>query len=956
MSERTYNTGRVVGWSSYEEFLKETGIDPNVITPFIYQTLVTYGVTRLVALSATGWQESTGGKFFTQTVQVPGASWGAIPIIGLDYESYLTVFDDPTSSTSTTEELDEQDKAALEQAIGNVFSVYVSDENGVKVANSAMNHGYLTFVAHPDVLNFESNVQNIDGSTLKLIVRGLSMEDLDVDELYYGPQGLVFAGNGLSESCYHKSVNINNLLIQASSYISLAITGFAASSGGSYQMYDDVDINLEGVVSGYINIDRLRSEGFVLDYSEIDTFITTARTAGLVITTDAYDVIPVPDRQGYDYLVYGSDVYRALPSVADPIYVLCVRKSDGYTGIGVLLDVGARAKLGYDSQNPDNPPTLPLRLSYSSRDGADSVLLLKDRNMPDYIGAYWSQVDGWNGFVSYFQSYNRVDLTWSQLKTDYNAVFTDAGRSSYIECAIVGGSSSLPVGSIVRITGDVNAGEPADLIHGVYVCTANSGGEYQSIVLNRRGGYLISDTSQASAIRAGATYSRLPGWSLTLSSDASGQYLVDSSDSSRISRIYRNELIWVEKAGTEYGYSSEWVCVNIETDGNPDLIVFTAPFISLDNAVSGISPYTGAWVNSLYTNAIQSDNLSSLLPTNIDVYASPDDSATSSSYTLTRGGQGDQITVGTLVLLQHSVSDVFGENCGYWYQYIGESSGHSVLVSSVSQKGGTTFYTLAKMTSHLNQGFPRSKQLIPDLGGSYYYDYPRAISRLTVEQFFSDFGLDITQYLHPDFRGTSYLKFLQNLIVYQHLGKPISATNKKSVGFTARYNLFTIDSLNGMIGTPPTEVNPTYSRLRLAADTDPTSFSSPGFFTADYVHPSDGAFSLANPDYPIWATIAKSRSGNQIMSASLFDGDGNRLNGSGTNGVINKDTVVPNDVLVALATGKSIDVLNGMKVRKTSSGSTYLVMDDGTRLYVATQEPVASAGNPIPDGSIGIGW
>ena len=217
MIEKTYNTGRVVGWSSYEEFLKETGTDPSVITPFIYQTLVTYGVTRLVELPAAGWIQSAGGKFYTQTIRVPGASWGAVPIIGLDYDAYMTLFEDPEDSTEARDELDEQDKNAIEDAIGNVFTVYVSDEDGRAVTNAVMDHGYLTFVAYPDVLNFESNVQNIDGSKLKLIVRGLSMEDLDVDELYYGPQGFVFAGNGLAESCYHRTENINNLMIQASS-------------------------------------------------------------------------------------------------------------------------------------------------------------------------------------------------------------------------------------------------------------------------------------------------------------------------------------------------------------------------------------------------------------------------------------------------------------------------------------------------------------------------------------------------------------------------------------------------------------------------------------------------------------------------------------------------------------------------------------------------------------------
>lgn len=130
MAEKTYNTGRVVGWSTYEEFLKETGYDPNKITNYIYNTLVTYGVTRIVELAADGWVPSHGGKFYVQTVKVSGASWGAVPIVGLDYEHYLDVFTEPKKTSDDTENADVTDKNAIEEAIGNVFGVYVSDENG----------------------------------------------------------------------------------------------------------------------------------------------------------------------------------------------------------------------------------------------------------------------------------------------------------------------------------------------------------------------------------------------------------------------------------------------------------------------------------------------------------------------------------------------------------------------------------------------------------------------------------------------------------------------------------------------------------------------------------------------------------------------------------------------------------------------------------------------------------
>ena len=961
MIEKTFNTGRVVGWSSYEEFLKETGTDPSVITPFIYQTLVTYGVTRLIELPAVGWVQSAGGKFYTQTIRVPGASWGAVPIIGLDYDAYMTLFEDPADSTEAKDGLDEQDKNAIEDAIGNVFTVYVSDENGRAVTNAVMDHGYLTFVAYPDILNFEHNVQNIDGSKLKLIVRGLSMEDLDVDELYYGPQGFVFAGNGLAESCYHRTENINNLMIQASSYLMLRVDGSAITAGGGYAQYSDMDIDLEGVVSGYVDINRLGDESYLLDSTEIAAFITDAQTAGVAVTTTAYDKIAVSDKDKYYYLVYGARQYTAPPEAASPMYILCINKDNGYTGLGVMLNIGSRAKVGYDSSDESNPPTKTLNLMGTFGNDSNRILYLKDKNMPDYIGSYWSQSNGWNGDVSYIHSNGIIDIDWNTLRFTYGATFVDAGRNSYIVCNPPGPTSPILMGRTVRVIGEVGPSEDAAAIHGMYVCTLSkdNDSQYSKIVLNRRGGYLNTTAQSTSDPRVGTDYTRLPDWPMSLRTPASGEhFLVDDSISDYACRIYRNEMVWINKPGGSghKGYGGEWIVANIETSGAADLIVYRAPTYPLLDAASDVANYAGSSVDTAYTNAISVTNFSFLFPTNITVYANPYASATSASYTLSHTGTNDTITLGTLFTLKHTVANVYGTGESRWYQYGGEESSAVLLISSTSQKDGTNFYTLSGMTSHLDSGFPRSKQDIPDAGGSYYYDYPRAVSRITVDQFFNDFGLDITEYLHPDFRGTSMLKFLQNLVVYQHLGKPMSASNKRSVGFSTEYHLFTTSALASVVSTPPTEQNPVNATITLSAHTDPTSFSSPGFFTAQYINPDGSTFNIANPDYPIWGTVAKSKSGPQIMSASLYDGDGSRLDGSGSAGVIEADTVKPNDILVGLALGKSVDLLRGMKVRRLSTGGTCLIAEDGTRLYLSSTEPVSTVDEPIPEGSYGLGF
>lgn len=186
----TYNTGRVVGWSTYEEFLRENPtVDPAIVSAQVYQTMVTYGASRKVVLPTTGW---AGTTILTQTVAVPGAIWGAVPIIGLNYED------------NTADEIDSATgKSSLEHAFGNVFSCYVSDGSGTRALNVTSTTGYITFCAYPGVLN-------TGVGTIPLIVRGLGAEALSDGNYYLGPQGMIFGGNALglrgAASAYERAI------------------------------------------------------------------------------------------------------------------------------------------------------------------------------------------------------------------------------------------------------------------------------------------------------------------------------------------------------------------------------------------------------------------------------------------------------------------------------------------------------------------------------------------------------------------------------------------------------------------------------------------------------------------------------------------------------------------------------------------------------------------------------
>lgn len=176
MAKETYNTGRVVGWSTYEEFLKQNpDIDPSIVTALVYQTMVTYGAASLVDLpiNKSAW---SGDVLLTQTVSVPGAIWGVIPIIGLNYTSYQSKETVP-------------DKGKIERGISNIFSCYVSNKGGTKASNATSETGYITFCAYPEIL--ECGLDNIP-----LIVRGLGAEAVTSGNAYFGPEGFIFAGNG----------------------------------------------------------------------------------------------------------------------------------------------------------------------------------------------------------------------------------------------------------------------------------------------------------------------------------------------------------------------------------------------------------------------------------------------------------------------------------------------------------------------------------------------------------------------------------------------------------------------------------------------------------------------------------------------------------------------------------------------------------------------------------------
>lgn len=191
MATKTYNTGRVVGWSAYEEFLKEhPEVDPTVITESIYYIAVSYGVTRIVEIPFNSW---TTADIYLSTIEVPGAVWGVVPIVSPAYDQMNTMGPYPHAATYRDE---------IDNIFSNIYTCYVSNALQAKVTNATMEGGYLTFCAYPKPEASEHI------STLKVIVRGLGVEALLDGNGYLGPEGMTVGAGGELDSKWADTIKM----------------------------------------------------------------------------------------------------------------------------------------------------------------------------------------------------------------------------------------------------------------------------------------------------------------------------------------------------------------------------------------------------------------------------------------------------------------------------------------------------------------------------------------------------------------------------------------------------------------------------------------------------------------------------------------------------------------------------------------------------------------------------
>lgn len=955
MAEKTYNTGRVVGWSTYEEFLKETGADPNIITNYIYQTLVTYGVTRIVTLSADRkqWKQHSNDNttFYTTTVRVPGASWGAVPIVGIHYDTYIdTFYEGGEGSYKDAKPEEAYDKEALEKAVGNIFTCYVSDANGKRVQSSVAADGYLTFAAYPDILDFLEEMQAYDESFggLQLIVRGLSMKDLDVTTLYYGPQGLLFAGNGLVEGCIHKTVDMSGLALAATGYLWLDIGSNSSGmqTGTDFRSMIDPFGTVLVTSTGYVDVDWVNGVGsyagngvYGLTKSELENDFLGAGKPFTIYST-RYNVIPSQQKDDYVYLIYGSSTYKDYPSGADPLYIFPVRKKDGRIAVGDYSDAGIRTKGKFKKR---------LTFTLVSNTGTkNAALYLKNKITAEYLGSYWGKDAPGEAACGYEgQNY----LTFSKVTAEeedaalVDAVFHDEGRQSWFKVP----NNKFQKGNLIVIW---HRADPKQ--NGVYFCTASedydatSTNPHKYSILNRRGAYIPTSTPEW-VNQNGWWYA--DGRSFRDDVALAAAEITDGVLTVQGNRVYPNELVLSrdidEIKPANYSWSITVALATIKNN-QPFLIRQVGScrtVITVDGTVTDQS--------TTYSSLIRVGlgNLTSALEeTRTYTYK---DGNTTSTDTFTAESE---VSPGCIIQVKHNQDNVYGKGKDYCYTVLSKDNNYVRLASTEVFTADPDLFSVTEIAGKYNAAVPRYHQYDAEIPASWQYPMRTALAHITARQFFAEFGFDIADYVDPSFQNLSLGKFFQECTIRTTLTEPPSKSTLSPTTLSETYKFYSKSDLNytpGSVFPQPTSQNPISASVSIEAKTSGDFFST-AYYTAK--NAKGDAININDPNKPIWATVARSRFGEETTSLSLVDREGTFLEFGGGLGTIEVDKITWLDLLVGLGSGQALDMLHGMVIRRMKSDCNFIITADDTRLYISTTEPTPGADETIPDGSIGIGW
>lgn len=920
MSTKTYNMGRVVGWSTYEEFLKENpNIDPNKVTPQVYSTLVTYGITRkvLIPSDAIEWEPVQGSDttFYTATVGVPGATYGATPIVGINYDAYVHTFKNDVHKYSAATAVAGANKELLDKAFQCIFTCYVSDENGVRTEGPSSPSGYLTFAAYPDIIEYLDAVSKLRPNPgLWVLVRGLSLSGYTSNDdpmLYFGPQGMVIGTGGeSSEQVTEETVDLSNLCMNATSYIWMSVGGNGAPADfRGLVSHPDGSVMISQF--GYLSPDLLNGTGAFEQLGQYaftyDEYVAGFTGIECVRTQEA--AIPATEKRNYYYLIDGRLDYSGHPGRSEGFYIIPVNKQTGFVNIG--------------NSSPMSRPKMKKIIDFSRIYGTDygRVLYMYDKKLPDYIGSWWG---------NNCPSVCRLNHTGNNSLTSSRWIDADAdlaGGQGRLRSAVYLNQSNVVKGDYYLIYNQSDSD-----CNGLYMCTRDSehdGGT--GAQLNRRGTYISMNVPQW-VMDKGGTFEWLVDLSgISTKSVTDGVLKVNGAE------LYPNELLVM---GTASRYKIFYVLNTVNSAGTqPELIVTTNLNMYLE-FTSGVTSVINTHSNMI---SIPRSTWNSVVSakTYPNVYIS--DTQTT-GFTMRETG----ITPGMLIDIKHNSSGVWGYQKDYRYIVLEQSDSEVILASGMVWTDQPNVSAVAGHPATYNSAFPRYNQDLPNTNGSYFYNAPAVLTQMSAKQFFADFGWNIADYVHEDYQELSMIRFLQECVLRNDMSVAMSPSTKRQLGVESTMHLYSKNDVHYTSGQIPN--TPMSSSLILSAKTDPKAFFSTAYYSAETR--AGKQMIVNNTALPIWASRVKLPDGTETMSVSVISAAGSILDFSGNSGTIEADTVTWLDLLVGLGSGKSVDVLKGARFGRDNNDCNYIQTADGTRLYISTTEPTGD----IPEGSIGIGW
>ena len=938
MPTKTYNMGRVVGWSTYEEFLKENpNIDPSKVTSMVYSTMVTYGVTRIVTLpaSATSWQpvQGTDTVFYTATVEVPGATYGAVPIVGINYDYYIRTFKGSAKKYSDATELAGTNKELLDKAFSCIFACYVSDANGVKVENAVMNSGYLTFAAYPNIVDYLANVAALVApeSGLKVIVRGLSLSGFtDAEDLYFGPEGLVIATGGVaaeSKYCEQDTIDISALCLNASGYIWMNAGGGASGSGSvpftSLTGHPHGDVLIS--TFGYLNPEMIDGTGsfedlgtYAFTYDEYKDVKNTPNFNMLKTQVEALEEISSDEPKKYVYLIAGKSSYDSPPPGANPLYAIPVRKSDYYVNVGTFDGMSTpKLKKKFDMTRAFN-------------DDDRRMIVPSNKVTPNYLGSYWSTGNPpAEAKLTYWDSgsFNRSYWISDDIRGFDDVAYAVNGRTTNFKIRQTGFPGKG--GWVVLFNQTEHAYD------GLYQCVWDESEDpngYHTFI--RRGAYLPISVPTWVTQKSG-TFCWKPDLSSATVTVTDGVLKINGIP------VYPGELA---VTGT-YDNHHQYFVMNTITNNTAELILCTECEFTVDISDPDALIGNNGDDFSNYLDIEESDFRSAVTAMTKTVYI---DSTNTYSFTLTN----TTFTTGLLFNIRHQEATAYGFNKWYRYTLVKNDNGVYRMASGEIWTANSNLSRVAGHPGTYNSVFPCYGQTLPTEDGSWHYNAPATLSHIPAKKMFQDFGLNIADYVHEDFQNISLGKFLQECVLRTDLTMAATDSTMRTTGIESTLHLYSKEDMNYTSGNVPTPTasSPISASMTLHAGTSAKSYFSTAYYTATLKNGT--SVTINNSAYPIWASMSKSPEGTEIMSVSVTDNSGSQLDFSGNSGTIEADTVTWLDLLVGLGSGKSVDVLKGARFGRDNNDCNYIQTADGTRLYISTTEPTGD----IPEGSIGIGW